>query len=78
MPRYFFHLYDDMAVVDEEGVELPDVEAARGKALHDARAMACAEVLEGRLNLSHRIEVADEAGSVLLTLEFGDTVEVEG
>jgi len=77
MPRYFFHLYDTMAVVDEEGTELPDPEAARAKALRDARTMACAEVLEGRLTLSHRIEVADCRGDVLLTVAFGDSVDVE-
>jgi hypothetical protein len=58
-------------------MELADLEAARGKAENDARNMACAEVLQGRLNLSHRIEVADAEGAVLLTVEFGDTVVVE-
>jgi hypothetical protein len=39
--------------------------------------MACAEVLDGHLTLSHRIDVADGRGEVLLTVEFGDTIEVE-
>ena len=77
MPRFFFHLYDDMDVIDEEGVELPDAEAARAKAEANARHMACAEVLDGHLNLNHRIEVADERGEVFLTVPFGGTVKVE-
>ena len=77
MPRYFFNLYDDMTVIDEEGVKLPDFEAARRKAIGDARDMACTEVLEGRLKLRHRIEVADESGGVLLTVLFRDVVEVK-
>jgi hypothetical protein len=77
VPKFFFHLYDDMVALDEEGIELRDAEAARDKALADARHMACAEVLEGRLNLSHRIEVVDERGDVLLTVPFGATVKIE-
>lgn len=74
--RYFFHLYDDMTVIDEEGAELSGMEAARKKALADAREMACAEVLEGHLDLRHRIEVADESGEVLFTVQYRDTVDV--
>lgn len=77
MPRYFFHLYDESTFLDEEGTELADLESARAKAQCDARNMACAEVLDGHLTLSHRIDVADGRGEVLLTVEFGDTIEVE-
>jgi len=75
--KFFFHLHDDMDVIDDEGVELPDAEAARSKAESVARQMACAEVLEGHLNLNHRIDVADERGHVILTVPFGGTVKVE-
>ena len=77
MQRYFFHLYDDMTVLDEEGAELPSVQAARERAFADARQMACAEVLEGHLNLRHRIDVVDERGEVLFTVQFRDTVEIQ-
>jgi len=29
VPRFYFHLIDDFDAPDEEGVELPDLEAAR-------------------------------------------------
>jgi hypothetical protein len=77
VPRYYFHLYDDIAIMDEEGSELPDLAAARAKAVDTAREMACAEVLEGHLNVGHRIEVASEAGEVQLTVQFADVVKVE-
>ena len=76
MPRYFFHLYDDVVSVDEEGSELPDVAAARRKALQNARAIASQEVLEGHLTLHHRIEVEDASGRPVLTLPFREVVQV--
>ena len=77
MPRYFFHLYDDIDSIDEEGTELPDIAAATKHAITQAKDMACAEVLKGHLSLRHRIEVTDEAGMVLLTVRFKDVVEVQ-
>ena len=76
--RFFFHLYDDMVVHDEEGKELPDMEAARQLAVASARHMACAEVLQGHLNLEHQIEVEDDAGTVVAVVRFRDVIEVSG
>jgi hypothetical protein len=75
--RYFFNLYDDDVVLDEEGSELPDLDAARARAFAGARDMACAEVLEGHLTLDHRIEVVDESGERVCTVHFRDVVSVE-
>ena len=44
MPSYFFHLYDDVIAHDEEGVELPNVAAARLKALIGARDVIAEQV----------------------------------
>lgn len=77
VPRYFFHLFDDLTVIDEEGVELPSPAAAREHAIANARTMACAELTEGHLNLKHRIEVTDESASTILTLRFADAFELE-
>ena len=77
MSRFFFHLYDDVVSIDEEGSELPDVAAARQRALKNARAIACQEVLEGHLNLTHRIEVEDEKGRPVLVLPFQEAVRIE-
>lgn len=77
VPRFFFHLFDDRDVIDDEGVELPNAQAARAKAQVEACHMACAEVLDGHLNLNHRKEVADERGDVVPTVSFGETVTVE-
>ena len=77
VPRFFFHLYDDMVARDEEGQELPDEAAAWSRARVSVREMACAEVLKGQLNLSHRVDVRDESGTVLATVHFRDVVQIE-
>ena len=78
MPRYFFHIIDDTITRDEEGLSLPDLEAARLAAERGARSLMAEEVMNGRLSLDHRIEVADEQGALLFALRFGDLVEISG
>lgn len=78
MPRFYFHLRDDVSADDEEGKELPDIGAARAQAEKYARALAAASVAErGILNLDHRIEVTNEAGQDALTVRFADVVTIE-
>lgn len=76
MPRFFFNLYDDVVVADEEGVELPGVEAARLLALVSARDLMGAQVHHGYIVLSHWIDVLDETGAIVLHLPFGDALEI--
>ena len=76
MPRYFFHLYDDLDVLDEEGLELADLAAAEGAGLQNARDMAAESVKNGHLTLHHRVEIADEQGKVLKTISFADVVAI--
>ncbi|HEX9947949.1 MAG TPA: hypothetical protein VGA98_10450 [Allosphingosinicella sp.] len=77
MPRFFFHIYDDVEFRDEDGLELADTDSARRAAVAGARAMMCDQLTKGRLSLHHRIEVVDEQGGPVLTLAFGDAVEIE-
>jgi hypothetical protein len=73
MPRFFFHLRNDVDVADEEGTELPDLESAESRAVDYAVDMSAASILENRrLTLSHSIEVADESGRIVKTVRFGD------
>ena len=77
--RYFFHLHNDLDVIDEEGVELLDLEAARMVALHNARFSAAEAIREtGRMVSDHRIDIADDKGNILDTVYFRDAVTVEG
>jgi hypothetical protein len=67
MPRYFFNIRDGYDVdEDEEGIELPDLEAAR------AEALATVEELRDELADAGNIEleITDETGRRLLTVPF--------
>lgn len=76
MSRYYFHLQNDMYVEDEEGRECSSLEAVRAAAVAEARVMASSSVIEGQLNLSHAVNVTDSSGRPVLTIRFGDAVEV--
>jgi hypothetical protein len=76
VPRYFFHVYDDVIAQDEEGVELPSIEAARLNALIGARDLIAEQVRRGYFVLSHWIDVVDEQGAPVLTVAFRDAVDI--
>jgi hypothetical protein len=76
--RYYFHLHNDLDVPDCEGQELPGPETAREWARCQARALFAHLAKEqGRVALSHRIDIEDKDGTVLDTARFGDAVKVE-
>jgi Domain of unknown function (DUF6894) len=79
VPTYFFHLHNDIDARDEDGRDLPDLDAARELAREQAR-FTFAETIrdEGRANLDHRIDIEDEHGRVLETVRFRDVVKIEG
>jgi hypothetical protein len=77
VPRYFFHVYDDVIAEDEEGAELPNLAAARLNALHGARDLIAEQVRRGYIVLSHWIDVMDEQGEKVLTITFRDAVDIK-
>ena len=76
MPRFYFHLHNDVEARDEEGRELADAYAAHEAAVLEARTMAAESVRQGHLDLSHTIEVTDESGARLFRVPFGDVVQI--
>jgi hypothetical protein len=78
MARYFFHLYNDLTAMDEEGRECPDLASARENAVREAREIMLDTLLAGRIDLSHRIDIADETGAVVASVAFRDVVAIEG
>ena len=77
MPRFYFHLYNDLTALDEEGQEFENLPIAHQKAIAEARWMAAEAVKNGHLTLSHLIEIADEAGEVLSTVWFRDILDIK-
>lgn len=77
MRRYHFNLYNDETSIDEEGTELPNEAVALQKAADQARNMAAQSVMHGHLVLHHRIEVVDDKGQKVGTVEFRNVVEIQ-
>jgi hypothetical protein len=77
VPQYFFHVYDDIVAHDAEGLNLPNLDAARLEALRGARELMCDQVRHGYIVRSHWIDVVDERGEKVLTVSFKDAVDVK-
>jgi hypothetical protein len=79
MARYFFDLHEcGTTSTDDEGCERESLAEVRDEALRAAREVMCAEVFEGSLCLSCRIDVRDDTGTVVLTLPFKEALTVTG
>lgn len=77
MPRFHLHIYDRAGISrDEEGLELADLGSAREWAIDGIRSIVSEQVRAGRLDLEGRVEIADEAGTVLEIVRFPEAVEV--
>lgn len=77
MARYYFHIHNRIGYVrDEEGEEVADLEAARMKAIDSVRSMLGDEARQGLIDLCGRIDIAEEAGEVLLVLPFTEAFEL--
>ena len=67
MPMYFFHLIRNGArLVDEEGTELRDVDAAIAEAYRSTASIVRESVKQNERFKGH-IEVEDEAGNIILS-----------
>ena len=75
-PRsYYFHVRNGHGFVrDEEGQMVSPDKSVRQIAIAGARSVMAADILEGFLDLSGQIEVADDANATVLTLRFGDAI----
>jgi hypothetical protein len=70
MPRFYFHICDDEGMSrDEEGTELPDLDAARREARASARDLASQYLKNRKPITGQTLQIADETGKVLETME---------
>lgn len=78
MARFYFHLREgDGVFLDTEGIDLPDVQSARNRAIAEAKGLLAVELRERSLvDLSRSIDVADEGGTIVHSLPFDDIVIV--
>jgi hypothetical protein len=73
MPMYYFHLHDNEDVVDADGTELPNLEAAREHARQVARELTFKR--DGMLQRGWSqwtMSVQDNDGQILLSFPLGD------
>ena len=78
MPRFYFHVLDDLDTDDPEGAELADIDEARGRAVTAARVLMCETLTqEGRITLHHRIDIEDDQGDRTESVYFRDVVRIE-
>jgi hypothetical protein len=74
MGRFYFHLKDgDNLVPDEEGIELPDVAAAKREALLTARELADG-IKAGLTQIPEAVVITDEAGLTVEVLAFEEVL----
>lgn len=77
MPRYYYDVFNDDVTMDEEGTELPSLDAAMERARVEARGLAADSITRsGHLVLNHYIRIRDANGGVVSNVRFGDAVEV--
>ncbi len=76
MPRFYFHLFNDLTTMDEEGAELRDDASAMIQAATYARDMAAESVRDGHLTLSHRIDVEHKGGRRIRSVYFRDVIQI--
>ncbi|MDB5477278.1 MAG: hypothetical protein JWP49_2789 [Phenylobacterium sp.] len=78
MPRYFFNTVDGRRYPDEDGTDLPNMDAVRRKAT-----LTLAELLKERPSVFWdtgrlRLEVADDKGATVLAVEVSLADEKAG
>ena len=78
MPRFFLHVRQGQdLILDPEGSELPDLAAAQDEALASLRLLVADRLRSSRSSNRtgmQQIEVADDAGQVLVTVYFHDAL----
>src|SRR5215210_4845161 len=66
MPRFFFRTrQDDGLIEDPDGIELPDLEAARAEAARSVREIVAERLKAGQTADFRQVEICDDTGQVL-------------
>lgn len=77
MPRYHLHVYNRIGhVLDEEGMELADLAAAREKALEGIRAIVAEEAKAGRIDLAGHVDITDGSDELVDTIVFREAFKL--
>lgn len=69
MPRYLFHVHDEKNILDEEGIDLPDLATAQMEAVRLAGGMLLDDASLVHTHAGWHVSVEDLNGSPLLRVE---------
>jgi hypothetical protein len=70
-------VFSDPDAFDDEGVDRPSLEVARSDAIAGARNLIANSICHGKpVHRDHRIEITNEAGVLLDTVQFGDVIDL--
>src|SRR5262245_48899019 len=76
MPRFFFHFRDAKDLdLDEDGLELPDLDAAYLEAFEAAKEMWGEAIRELRNPSREQIEIGDAQGQTLMIVPFREVMD---
>ena len=70
MPRYFFHVLDGRAAIDNQGLFLANEAQVRVEALRGAGEMLADDEMNIWLGNEWMMAVVDESGTILFKLKF--------
>jgi hypothetical protein len=74
MPRYFFNIQDGKTILDDEGIELPDLDSARAQAVTSSGEMLRDGASSALWNgTAWKMWVTGEDKKTLFTLNFSAT-----
>jgi hypothetical protein len=77
VPRFHLNLFDDVIAMDEEGRDYPSLEAATIEAIQGVRDVIANLIKGGQpVSRSYRIEITDETGSLVETVQFGEVMDL--
>lgn len=76
MQRFYFNIYNDDIMLDDEGSLLADDHAARAHTVKAVRGPAAETVLLGHFVGCRRVEYVDAAQNVIGTVRFDEAVVV--
>ena len=78
MPHFYFHIFNGTGEThDDEGVDLPDLDSARARALSSIRSILREEIRGGLLDFGGVVRITDRYGALLLEIPFAMAVEVK-
>ena len=75
MPRFFLHIDDGtQQIEDQEGSELPDLDAAREEAIGAARQLWSAAILDGRDIGAGSFLIANDQEEIITSIKMDDAL----